>query len=483
MQVLDRIPALPEASIERASRESRPSEDQRTDPRRTLLFGALAVAVLSWVALYNGYPTVFPDTGSYLMTGAFHIALGPFRAPGYSAFTRGTSLGLSAWFTIGAQAIVILITLHETLKYLISGGTTYFDRCMLACVSVLATLTSLPWLVSMLMPDVFAGTILLSGFLLSFAGELRLITRIFLASILMVSVAAHTSFFPIAALYVAAVFVLRVAGPKPRGLPPARSAAAWLLIPILAAGIWTANQNRRMGLGFRLSPSKNAFLLARLFGDGLAPDFLRENCPKRPYISCRYLSHLPRSEEEFMFQHPLVRDLAGHEDEMEAIVRGTLLAYPQRFLLSSAKQTWLQLAALRTGEEMRSHAGTDWNLVVIHRVLPGDFSAFCGARQFYDRLLPLANAVAPIHTTIFWISVAACLAFAWTRRFRRIDALFASALIFLVINAAVCGALVGVYDRYQSRVAWVMPLCLTAYLCSWMQQRKRGEGVHRPISP
>ena len=30
----------------------------------------------------------------------------------------------------------------------------------------------------------------------------------------------------------------------------------------------------------------------------------------------------------------------------------------------------------------------------------------------------------------------------------------------------------GVYDRYQSRVAWIMPLCLACYVCCLVKERK-----------
>jgi hypothetical protein len=49
-----------------------------------------------------------------------------------------------------------------------------------------------------------------------------------------------------------------------------------------------------------------------------------------------------------------------------------------------------------------------------------------------------------------------------------------SATLFLVINTAGCGALAGVYDRYQSRVAWLMPFCLTAHVCCPIAEQKRG---------
>lgn len=440
---------------------------------RPLLFGSLAICLLLSVALYNGYPTIFSDTGSYVLTGELLVAFSPFRSPGYSIFTRLTSLRTTAWLTIAMQAIIVLYVLHKTFAYLIGRERKFRDYALLASVCAMTALTSLPWLVSLLMPDVFAGILFLSAFLLAFDSQLRLSERIYLAAILMISVSAHVSFLPIGALFVAALVIPRLAGCRMRGVPPVRLMLAWLLVPIIAAGFWTANLNRQIGLGFKLSPSRNMFLLARLFEDGLAADFLHENCPKHPFVACRYLSTLPRSAEEFLFHHPLLQDITGHEDEMEAIVWGTLSAHPVRFVTSSIKSTLLQLAALRTGDEIRTYSAREWNTAAMQRVFPGEFQSFLHSRQFRGRLLPLVDTVAPVQAAIFWLSIAACLLLAWTGRVGRVNQFLYSTIAFLVINAAVCATLSGVYDRYQSRVAWIVPFCLTAYICCLFRERER----------
>jgi hypothetical protein len=451
--------------LEEANGNSQPAREIQEHRARRLFVGAVAICALVSVALCNGYPTVFSDTGSYLLTGKFFVALAPFRAPGYSIFTSLTSLGTSAWFTIAAQAVMVVYVLYETCVYLIEGDRAFADLCFLVSMCAMAALTSLPWLVSLVMPDVFAGVLFLSAFLLAFAGELRPIQRIVLAAIFAISVASHSSLFPIAILFVVTVLILRYTSRLPSMLPSTRSVLAWLLVPIIASGILTADLNRQMGLGFRLSPSRDAFLLARLFGDGLAGDFLRESCSKRHYISCRYLPDLPRTQAEFLFRHPLFNELLqGHQEEMGKIVRGTILEYPARFVKSSAKETLLQLTTLRTGDEIRTYGAREWNSQVIPRVFPGDWKAFVNARQYRDRMTPLADGAAVVDTTVFWLSLAACLLLAGTGSFGRTNMFLYSAIAYLVINASVCATFAGVYDRYQSRVAWIIPFCLTAYL-------------------
>jgi hypothetical protein len=459
------------AEPEGARHKLQPAENEKLAILRSLFIAVFAAAMLLWVALYNGYPTVFSDTGAYLLTGAFHTPLAPFRAPGYSVFTRIAGMGVSPWLIVAGQAMLVVYVLREVCVCLIGADRKLLDHCLLATVCVLAALTSLPWFVSLLMPDVFAGILFLCAFLLAYDGELSLVQRIFLSSILTISISTHTSFFPIAALFFAALLIIRLASRQKRGHPSVWMMIPWLLIPFVASACWTSAMNYRLGLGFNLSPSKNTFLMGRLFGDGLAQEFLRENCPKAEFISCQYLSNLPKSEKEFLFQHPLLQALKGHEKETTSIVRGTLLAYPVRFLISSARQTFLQFAAFRTGDEIRSNAAQYWNDGAMQLVFPRDLQAYRNSKQSRDRLLSLADAFAAIHTIVFCVSAAACILFAWTRRFSRIDNFLISAIVFLVINAAICSTLAGVYDRYQSRVGWLIPLCLVAYVCRIVAER------------
>ena len=440
---------------------------------RSLLFSAVAASLLLWVAAYNGYPTVYPDTGGYLYTGAFFIAVPPFRAPGYAIFTRLTGLGATAWFIVAMQAILVVIVLYETCKYVIRGDSRFRDHCLLAIVSVLAALTSLPWIASELMPDVFAGMVFLSAFLLAFNKELRPLERIGLATILAISVSAHMSLLPIGAFFVAALMIAKFAGWQIQGASPAKSMLAWLLVPVAVAGLGTAALNRETGLGFRLSASGNEFLLARLFADGLATDYLRENCPKEPFVACRHLADLPTTQAEFLFWSPVRGDMAAHGDEIAEVVRGTIFAHPITFLASSAKDTFIQLAEFRTGDEIRAsnlHA-PNTNAQVIQQVFPRDLHAFSNSRQAGGRMNPVTKAAAIIDTVVFCLSALACVLLARSKRAARSHQLFYWTIVFLVINAGICGSLVGAYDRYQSRVAWLVPLCLLSYICCLMESR------------
>src|SRR5258708_4060514 len=119
--------SLEPATLDHASSVSQPARVGQIERARPLLFAALGVCLLLSVARFNGYPTVFSDTGGYLLTGAFFIPYTPFRAPGYSLFTRLTSQGISPWFTIVAQAVNVIYVLREACNFLVGSNRKVRD--------------------------------------------------------------------------------------------------------------------------------------------------------------------------------------------------------------------------------------------------------------------------------------------------------------------------------------------------------------------
>lgn len=450
---------------------------------RSLCFCGVSVGLLLSVALWNGYPTVYPDTASYMYTGAFGVAFQPFRSPGYSVFIERTSFGVTPWFTILAQAMVVVAVLYETCKYFMDGDSKVRDHCLLATAVVLAAFTSLPWETSLLLPDVFAGVVFLSLFLLAFHARLNWAERFGLAATAAVGVGAHISLLPIAVLFVGTFAVVKLAGWAPRNSLSATSALAGLIVPLLVAGLWTANTNRSMGLGFTISPSGNEYLMGRLLEDGLAEDFLRGNCPQRPFVACRYLNDLPKTPEQFLFWNPMLPAMNGNGDEMREIVRGTLAAYPLRFVWNSTKHTLRQLVQLRTGDEVRGLALGAPNATgkVILEVFPRDVEAYAYSKLIQGRLVGLTKVVAVIDTVVFWLSAFACFVLATRKTEEKWNWFFYSVVAYLLFNAAVCATFAGVYDRYQARVAWLIPLCLTIFVCRRMTGQQLDATLRRNL--
>ncbi len=82
---------------------------------------ALAAALLVWPAVWNGYPLVFADTGTYLSQAIEHY-VGWDRPVFYSLFMLPLHLTLTTWPVIAVQALLLAHVLHLTRRTLLPEG-------------------------------------------------------------------------------------------------------------------------------------------------------------------------------------------------------------------------------------------------------------------------------------------------------------------------------------------------------------------------
>jgi hypothetical protein len=65
---------------------------------------AIPFYLLLWVAIFNGYPLLYDDTGGYV-TNSFTLWQMPYRSIVYSSiFIRLPSLGMSPWVIVLTQS-------------------------------------------------------------------------------------------------------------------------------------------------------------------------------------------------------------------------------------------------------------------------------------------------------------------------------------------------------------------------------------------
>jgi hypothetical protein len=85
-----------------------------------ILYVLLGSLVLCFLAFYNKYPLVFPDTGTYVLSG-FTGQVPKDRPIIYGLFLRHISLWESLWLVILFQGVLLSLTIFYYFKYL--GGT------------------------------------------------------------------------------------------------------------------------------------------------------------------------------------------------------------------------------------------------------------------------------------------------------------------------------------------------------------------------
>jgi hypothetical protein len=106
------------------------------------------------------------------------------------------------WPVVIVQAAATLWVLSLMLRALGFGGR---PLVMLGVIAALSGLTTLPWLTSILLTDIFAGLAVLAVHLLVFAdGTLRRLERIALVALIAFAVATHSASFAVAVALLAA---------------------------------------------------------------------------------------------------------------------------------------------------------------------------------------------------------------------------------------------------------------------------------------
>ena len=410
------------------------------------------VACLIWPAVWNGYPIVFADTGTYL-SQAMHRYLGWDRPVFYSLFIYPLHLGVTTWPVILVQSSLTVLVLDLTRRA--------FDLSrpwLIALTAVLAMTTWLPWTVSELMPDLFTPLLVLLLSLLMFApSRFRGWERTAMTALAAFMIAAAQSSVPLAFALLGLFIPLRwIAGRY----------GATTLTPLIAPALAIAALVTVNTVGFgriSLSPFGNVFVLARVIYDGPGMTVLRRGCPESQWRLCPYLDRFPATSDEFLWaEDSPILTAGGHKAvsaDADAIIRAALSAEPGLLLSVSANNAIEQLTRFASGDGLET-----WETQIdpwIDTDFPArESAAFHLARQQMGTLA-MPPALAALHGAVALAGIGAALVLlpiAWRRRH---DAAWflAAALVTLPIGAAITGGLSTPHDRYQSRIVW-LPACV-----------------------
>src|SRR5271170_7389998 len=247
-------------------------------------------------ALDNGFPFVFPDTGTYLGVGGLRHIPG-FEPIYYVWFTRlfdlpilrhsSISQGWSPWPSIVVQSLITAWMIWRFASALF--GVTAAHRLLLVAL-LLALGTSLPWFVGQIMPDIFTPLMILALTLLWLTNDtLTRVSRILLMLLVSGAVVCHQANLLVALWMLPAIGLCALLGWRPskasiHGILESGSALA-----LGAAALFTANL---VDGRIALSNGGSVEFMATLMKDGTALSYLERACPRRHFAVCAYLDEL-----------------------------------------------------------------------------------------------------------------------------------------------------------------------------------------------
>jgi hypothetical protein len=436
-----------------------------------------ATLVLLAPAIWNRFPVLQYDTGGYLARW-YEGYLVPSRSTVYGLFLLLLS-GLDFWPVVILQSLVTVWVLALTLRALGFGGRPWL---LLGVTTALCVVTTLPWLTSMLLTDIFAALPVLAIYLLVFGNDaLRRAERLALVALIAFSVATHSATFAVLlALVLTAALAHGLLGLGAiKGIVRGGAALALGALLLLSANYVTSGR-------FVWTPGGIALSFGRMLQDGIVARYLDEHCPDKRLRLCAHRHELPDDADVFFWSgdksvfNRLGR-FAGLSDEMGLIVGESLRAYPAWQLQAAAVATARQLVRVSTGEGVVS---TAWHTVgMIEKLTPRAAPAMFASRQ--QRSEPDFTAINAVHRPL---ALAAMLLLVplmlWGARrqpMTDLGRLAGTTACALLANAVVCGVFANPHDRYGARLAWLAPLVVgLAALRLYEQSRNVAAGQLQP---
>jgi len=418
--------------------------------------GALA---LSWPAFYNGYPLAFQDSGWYI-TRILDLPSHPGRGIGYPFFASWTSFGESLWPIVAAQALVTsaLVVRFADLAFACGRAGLW---AAVSSLSVVVIFSGLPKYVSWIMADITTPWIFLAGGIWLLGRNP--FDRVAAVSIAGFSVLTHNSHLPLllAMVGVATIGAIVASGSIRQGLMKSRG----LLAVAMGCIVWIPLATLLSGEKPSLFRGGDSIVLYRFIDSGVAVETLDAYCDERSWVSCDYRDefarHVGKSDGWFLFRYdsPFYEKMQAWEGQEQGEIvahafRCCWLTILTTTLDGAWEQFWridsrdglatidvLPLQAFLTRYRWEERAG-----LVESRQARGDLSRIV--------LHPISET--ELHAIFVLIGIGLAIV-GWRRGDRRAGVLIGFLLLFLVTNALICSFGSSIHDRYQGRIAWLLP--------------------------
>lgn len=453
------------------ARQRNPSSISSLDPPAAV---ATAAALLL-PAIYNGFPLIFPDSGTYLQI-ALSSAYAIDRSSIYGFFLKplvGSAPGVAGlWIAICVQALLVGAVLWAAARLLAKDLP---GAAIIAGLTVLLTSVSLH--AGQFMPDAFTGPTILLGWMAArrdpTASGSPLLWLAAGAAALM-----HYTHLPLllAAAFAAIGAQMLVGLRWGDGL---RRAVAAVLIAASVAGIQLGLNSVALNRT-SIAPAGPLFLFARLHEDGIIQPWLARHCgDDAPPKLCVIAPQLPRSSQVLLWGGPKtpITTLVWHPadeatrwetiDAMAVANRGAIAQSPGKFLANSLAGGVRQFGAFAAFDDecpRGCHDRVGGIGYTLQREMPVALPALDASRQVTDTM-----PKAPVRFVTSLVAIAALLMLpfaawmCWRRREADLLTLIAAVAACLAVNALLAGALSDVHERYQSRIVWLAPFAILAF--------------------
>jgi hypothetical protein len=436
-------------------------------PVRGRLVCALGMAILSLmflsVAIWNGFPLIFYDTGAYVLEGLGRVFLVE-RAPVYAEFLFLTGARFSLWPVVAVQALMISYLILEVARAEVPGLTL---RGLVVIGALLSLFTGIAWYAGQVEPDIFTPMVILGVWLLLFrSNRVGKEGRRWVTGLTALAVASHPSHLGLLGGLVIAAALLKWAARWHPHLPRPDLKRGLIALAV-SLGLIVAGNFVLTGKLF-LSKSGSVFLFARLMQDGIIQRLMDDTCPPagtENWRLCNFKNRLPKSANAWLWgERSGFHALGGFSNERQQqedrrIILETAKRYPMMHLRTAVYDSLLQFLQFKTGDGIEPQLSIQER--PFRRVIPQQIPAYLEARQQQGLIrFKTLNLIHVPAGAMSLLGLLLLLQHAVLRRAWDQASLPALVLLGLIGNAIICGTFSNPHDRYQSRIIWLPSLVL-----------------------
>jgi hypothetical protein len=506
-----------------------PSRVRRLPVTSRIFFWFVVVTLLGiWPALTNGQPFFYPDTTAYVRGADLAIskALGsrfatdwaqdqrriikpqtsvPTPEPSEPAATEqksarrvvlaGRSITYGAllyfgevlggmWFSIIIQSLIAAYLIFIFVVRTLGLDFRYF---LITC-AFLFIASPLPFFASLLMPDVFAGFLILGFAILATSWDrLSTFERGITSAVLLFAVLAHTTHLILLLGLTAMTVVYVVLSDRSQWIK-----IRWLIAIVAAcvviAVLWEVTFSFAVSRAFGSPPVRPPFVTAKLVSM-LGEPAVSKVCASNAFVLCRFRDRFPIDSDTFLWSED---EHTGVFNVVDARTKRLLDDEQLRFALAIIPPNLghfvagLFLDALRqltdTGLPEFSYAPLE--LEFFRNRLPGHYfermTLTLAARSddyavFGHRVLYFTTVLGAIITVLLLGGLLRPRTLRIANEVEQGRIWCAATYIQLagiMLNAIICGGFSTVHPRYEARVAWLIQLSMITGICMTEPRRR-----------
>jgi hypothetical protein len=331
-------------------------------------------------------------------------------------------------------------------------------------IILLTAFTAVAWFSSQIMTDVFTPLLLLSLALLLVDRGRGIVEMIFLLLVLFFSCLVHYSHFLLAASIVGAVAFFKLIKRfsfKEINAKRIILSGSVVLIAIIFIPVYNFYNEG----SFYLSKGGGLLFSSKLVETGLLKKYLDAHCVDDPSPLCAHKDSLPVWAPPFLYGDQSAINIMGMDkanEECNRLNRKIVESYPLTLLLLSIKGGAINLFRLDAGTGIHPYDEHSAPYGPIRDSDPTEFPQWVTSmqqgNQLHFELLTILQRIF-VYVSLLILLYNLCSKLLVKEWDSSLVSFAQVIIVALILNAFITGALASEHDdRYQSRIAWLVPL-------------------------